>query len=189
MDILSQLWGFIGEFFSMSPAKIISEILGITAVIISCFSYQLRTRLGILVTQTVASGLFCVHFMLLGAVTLAFQNIILVTRNLCYANRDKRPFSFKYLPLVFCALLVGCAVLTWEGPRSLFVSVGLVANTIGLTFTDPQKIRGSILVSSPLVIVYSVMSRSVSGVANEVVAISSSVIGIVRYRKGRNAGA
>lgn len=189
MDILNQITDFLASFFAMSPAKIISEILGITAVIISCFSYQMRTRGGILFSQSAASALFCVHFLLLGAVTLAFQNIILVIRNLCYANRDKKPFSFRFLPLVFCVLLVGCGILTWEGPQSLFVSLGLVVNTLCLTFSEPQKIRASILVSSPLVIIYSIISRSVAGVANEVIAISSSVVGIIRYRKGKSESA
>lgn len=182
MDIFGSLSGLIGDFTAMSPTKIISEILGTTAVIISLFSYQMRTRKGILFSQTAASGFFCIHFLLLGAVTLSFQNVILVIRNLSYANRDKIPFSSRYLPAVFSVLLVGCGFLTWEGPRSLFVSAGLVANTVGLTFSDAQKIRKSILVSSPLVMIYSILSASIAGVANEVIAISSSVVGIIRYR-------
>lgn len=187
MNLLNLLVKFIGEFFAMSPSKIISELFGIGAVIISFFSYQMKTRNGILFSQTAASGLFSLHFIILGAPTLALQNVILIMRNLSYANRDKKPFSFKLLPLVFCLLLAVSAVLTWEGVQSLFVTVGLFVNTLCLTFSEPQNIRKSILVSSSLVIIYSIMSRSVAGVANEVIAISSSVIGIIRYRRGKSS--
>ena len=43
--------------------------------------------------------------------------------------------------------------------------------------------RKSILVTSPLVLIYDVFTLSIGGIVYETVAIVSSIIGIVRYRK------
>lgn len=110
-----QIFGMSADMFGMSPVKIISEALGIVAVILAFFSYQMNTRAKLLAVQTVVSSLFFVHFLLLGAYTLAVQNVILVVRNIVYANRDKKIFSGKYIPFVFVGLLFICAGFVWEG--------------------------------------------------------------------------
>ena len=56
-------------------------------------------------------------------------------------------------------------------------------NTLCLSFTDPQKIRWSILVTSPMVLIYDAFVSSFGGVIYESVVIISSIIGIIRYRK------
>ena len=78
-------------------------------------------------------------------------------------------------------------VVSWQGYASLFVIVGLVINTLCLSLTDPQKIRKSILVTSPLVLIYNALVFSVGGMVYESVCIVSSVVGMVRYRKEKKA--
>lgn len=45
--------------------------------------------------------------------------------------------------------------------------------------------RKSILVTSPLVLVYNIFARSVPGVFNETIALVSSIIGIIRHVKNK----
>ena len=48
---------------------------------------------------------------------------------------------------------------------------------------DPQLVRKSILVSSPMMIVYDVLVASYGGILFESVMIISSLIGVLRYRR------
>ena len=74
-------------------------------------------------------------------------------------------------------------LLSWQGYYSIFVVLGLVINTYCLSFANPQYIRTSILVSSPLVLTYDAFVMSIGGVIYESVVIVSSIIGMIRYRK------
>jgi hypothetical protein len=65
------------------------------------------------------------------------------------------------------------------------VLLGLVINTVCMAFPDAQKVRKSILVTSPLVLTYDVFVLSVGGIVYESVAILSSLIGILRNRKNK----
>lgn len=74
-------------------------------------------------------------------------------------------------------------LMTWQGYYSLYVIAGVAINTLCLAFTDTQKTRASILVSSPLVLIYDVFVMSIGGIINESVVIVSPIIGIVRFKK------
>ena len=89
------------------------------------------------------------------------------------------------LPIVFTVILGIVGVLTWEAWYSVFVFVGLVINTLCMSFSDPQKVRASILVTSPMVIVYDVFALSIGGIVYESVVIVSSLVGLLRFHKGK----
>ena len=74
-------------------------------------------------------------------------------------------------------------ILTWQAWYSVFVFLGLAINSLCLAFSDPQNVRKSILVTSPMVIVYNCFAHSYGGIVYETVAIVSSAIGIVRNFK------
>ena len=81
------------------------------------------------------------------------------------------------MTVFFVVLMTGLGVGSWQGWPSLFVIVGLVLNTVAMRFKDPQNIRRSILVTSPLVIIYDLIVRSYGGIVYESVVIVSSIIG------------
>lgn len=75
--------------------------------------------------------------------------------------------------------------LSWQGPMSLLIIVALAVNTLFLYFPNVQNLRKSILVTSTLVLIYNIFYSVWSGVLNELIAISSAVMGIYRYRKAK----
>ena len=66
---------------------------------------------------------------------------------------------------------------------SLLIIVALAANTVFLSFGNPQLLRKSILATSSLVLLYNIFVFSLGGIANEALAIGSSVVGIFRFRQ------
>jgi asparagine N-glycosylation enzyme membrane subunit Stt3 len=61
--------------------------------------------------------------------------------------------------------------------------LGLVINTVCMSLYDADKVRKSILVSCPLVIIYDIFVLSYSGIVYESVAMVSAAVGLIRYYK------
>lgn len=89
------------------------------------------------------------------------------------------------LPGVISLVLVFVSLFSWEGYHSLLIVAGLVVNTIATGVFDTQNLRKSILVSCSLIFVYNFIEGSYSAMLNEMISISSALVGIVRYRKKR----
>lgn len=162
---------------------------GLIAVAFGFLSYQMRTQKQLLAMQLATALVFCIHYALIGAVSGLVCNVIAALRNIAYYHREKPLFSGRRCPVIFAILMGLSGVFSWQGYASLFVIVGLVINTLCLSLTDPQKIRKSILVTSPLVLIYNALVFSVGGMIYESVCIISSVIGMLRYGKEKKVTA
>ena len=73
--------------------------------------------------------------------------------------------------------------LAWQCWFSLMPIISLLINTYFMSKGDPQLVRKSILVSSPIMIIYDVLVASCGGILFESVIIVSSLIGVLRYRR------
>ena len=109
-------------------------------------------------------------------------NAVALVRNLCYYWREKHGGG-RLLPILFTVIMGIVGLCSWEAWYSVFVVFGLVVNSYCVSFSDPQKVRASILVSSPAVLIYDGIVLSIGGLVYESVAILSSLIGLIRYRK------
>ena len=162
---------------------IIGQIFGIIAVILGFVTYQVRTQKKLLFVQILTTLVFVIHYLLIGAVSGMALNMVAMVRNIVYSRRDLKIFSCKGWPAIFAVIMGIMGLLSWQGWYSVFVVLGLVINSLCMAFKDPQKIRKSILVTSPLVLIYDAFALSVGGMIYESVAIVSALVGILRFRK------
>ena len=170
-------------------AFILGQIFGIVAVILGFISYQVRTRERLMLAQTATTIVFCLHYFLIGASPALVMNLVGVVRNVFYYHKEKPFFSWRGWPIVFAICSGTLGILAWENWYSVFVVAGLVINTVAMSFTDPQNIRKSILVTSPMVLIYDIFANSIGGAIYESVAIISSAIGLIRYYGGKKSEA
>ena len=173
----------------MSPQtqQLLGQALGILATVITGISYQMNTKRSLLLVQTAATACTCLAYLLLGAASGFALNIVCIIRNVVfYFQKDDG--KHRLLPaLVLAAAMVVLGILSWQGPVSLLIIVALAANTVFLSFGNPQLLRKSILGTSSLVLTYNIFVFSLGGIANESLAILSSIVGIFRYRKEKHA--
>ena len=166
-------------------AWIIGQAFGIVAILLGFLNYQMRTQRGILLVQTITSLVFCVHYFLIGAYAGTALNAINILRNVAYDYRLKKGRSDKLIPLSFVALQSVACIVTSEAWYAVFALVGIGLSSYCMSFSDSQRVRKSILITSPLVLVYNALSGSVGGCIYETVAITSAIIGIFQNRKKR----
>ena len=171
----------------MTPLEIFGQALGILGLLLTFLSYQAKTPRVLLVLQTASTALFVFHYMLIGADSGFFLNIVCIVRNLAYFFEGKRKARTLLLPLslatLFSAALVVLCVLSWQGPHSLLITVALVVNTYFLSLGKQNLLRASVIGTCSLILVYNILVFSIGGIANESVAILSSAIGLYRARK------
>ena len=160
-----------------------AQIVGVCALISSTLSFQLKTRKQILIAQIITVVLFSVHFAMLGAVTGAAMNATSIVRNVIFYNRDKKFFSGNIWVAIFIAVNVIAGIIFWEDWTSLLCIAAMVVNTVSMSMKNPQHVRAVMLASSPFFLVYSVLTCSVGGTVNELIAEVSGIISLIRYRR------
>lgn len=169
----------------MDPSikEIIGQILGIIATIITFASYQMNTKKTLLIASTLATLATCLSYFFLDASSGFALNIVCLIRNIAFYFQDEKS-RFNYISASVLALvMIVLGAFSWQGPVSLLIIIALAANTIFMSFGNPQLLRKSILFTSTSVLLYNVFVFSIGGIANEAVSIVSSVIGIVRFRQ------
>lgn len=169
----------------MQPIEIIGQVISVIAVIITFLTYQMKSTKAIYITLSVATCVSCTAYALLGGFTALGLNLLSIVRNIsyCYVKKDTR-FG-KVLPFLLATAMTVLSIFLWEGYHSLFFVVGIALNTLAMGYFAPNNLRKSLLLTCSLILIYNIFIPSIGGIINEVVAISSSVIGLIRYRQSR----
>ena len=170
-------------FESMDWAMLIGQALGVVAVILGFITYQMKSPKALLIVNLITCGVFCAHYLLIGAISGAVMNGLGILRNLVYTNRDKKLFSSPVWPFAFAVIMLAAGLVTWQDWRSVLLVSGLFINSLALSMKNAQHIRWSLLISCPLVMLYNILMGSYGGTVFEGMSIVSAVIGIIRFRK------
>ncbi len=167
----------------LDPLFIVGQIFGVIAIALGFLSYQMKTAGRILLLQALTGVVFAVHYFMIGAITGMAMNMVCFVRCIVYYLRNKRGSLEKISPIIFTLIMAVIGIITWDAWYSVFVFSGILINTLCMAFADPQKVRASILITSPLVLIYDAFALSFGGMVYESVAIISAAIGIARNRK------
>lgn len=159
------------------------QILGWLAALLTFISYQCKEHKKLIFVQTASTISICLSYLFLGAKSGMLLNIICIIRNLIIYKKNIKIFSYRIWPYMLAFMMGIMGVISWQGPMSLLIIIALVVNTLFLYFPNVQSLRKSVIVTSSLIMIYNIYYCVWGGVFNELIAISSSVIGIYRYRK------
>ena len=165
---------------------ITGQILGWVAALFTFISYQCKNHKRLLAVQTLSVVSICAIYLFLGAWSGMLLNAFCLVRNFIIFRKDIKLFSHKCWAYILPGVMAVVGFLSWQGYISLLMIMALTINTIFLYFPNVQNLRKSILLTSTMVIIYNVYFSVWGGVANEAIAISSSIIGLYRYRKKEN---
>lgn len=168
---------------SETTQQLIGQALGILATVITVISYQMNTKKSLLLVQTAATTCTCLAYFFLGAASGFALNVVCIIRNIVFYFQKDSGKVHTISSLLLAGAMVLLGALSWQGPVSLLIISALAANTIFMSFGNPQLLRKSILGTSSLVLLYNVFVFSLGGIANEGLSIVSSVVGILRFRR------
>ena len=166
---------------------IIGQILGVIAIGLGVLSYQMKSRKGLVLVQLATTVTFVIHYFLIGAWSGMALNAVSTVRNILFLGIEKKGGSSKLASYIFAVIMGIVGIITWQAWYSVFMVAALTINCIGMGYTNPQSTRKSILITSPLALIYNCFVWSVGGAIFETMSIISAALGIWRNRKEKNA--
>lgn len=162
--------------------EIIGQIFGIAAMVTSVLTYQIKNYKKLIFAQIVAAALFATHYFMIGGVNGGVCNIISIVRNLFFLLLVGK-LQLKWTAAgLFGAIMVGFNLYFWEGWQTVFICLGMLANTASMSFNNTQNVRIAILIACPLMLTYNIINFSVGGIINETLVFVSSIIGLIRHK-------
>ncbi len=169
----------------------IAQGIGIVAMAMNIFSYQMKKRQGIIAMQFFGTMLFSVSFFMLGAVTGGLLNFIGMVRSAVFLNSERLNARHPLWLIAFEGAYAASYILTFAlfGKEPTAVNfileflplVGMTATTVSFRMSEGRHIRALGLVSSPSWLIYNISSRAVGGSICEIVSLISIIVGIIRY--------
>ena len=166
----------------MGTLEIIGQILGFVTPVIAIISYQMKSQKNLLIWQIIASAVKGLSYLMLGAISGMALNMVGLVRNTVFFRRKLKGEMGKVIPIVFTVITVIVGIITWKEWYTVFNFSGMVIHAFCMSFSNSQKVRKSILITSPLVIIYDLFEQSYGSIVYESLAVASSIVGIVRHR-------
>jgi len=161
------------------------QILGWLAALLTFLSYQHKDHKKLIVIQSLSTLSICISYLFLNAWSGMLLNVVCLVRNFIIYKKNLKIFSYSFWPYLLSGIMGIMGAISWQGPMSLLIVVALAANTLFLYFPNVQNLRKSVLVTSTMILIYNVYYTVWGGVANEMIATVSSMIGIYRYKDAK----
>ncbi len=164
---------------------IAANIFGVLGIASTVFIYQQKNRKALLVSKLLSDLIWFLHYFFLGAYSGAAIAAIGAVREIVFVNREKKwGRSRLWLPF-FLIVSVVCTVLTWKNAFSILTCVASCLSVVGFYIGRPKLSRVLSFPISACMLTYDIASQSYPGIANEVLAIASSIVGLLRFDRGK----
>ena len=164
----------------------VAQAIGFLSLVLSLVSFQMKTRTQILIFQCMASLSCAVSLIMLGGIAGGILDVVAFSRTLIFSLADRYKWAKCKLWLPFYILLIiAVGIITWDptGIGTLFAIAGTLLSTVALYQKSERLMRIISLFVGPCWIIYSLIYSSAFGALNEIIAMTSLIIALVRLRK------
>lgn len=171
------------DSFVNNPA---AQAIGFLSLVLSLVSFQMKTRTQILIFQCMASLSCAVSLIMLGGIAGGILDVVAFSRTLVFSLADRYKWAKCKLWLPFyIILIIAVGIITWDptGIGTLFAIAGTLLSTVALYQKSERLMRIISLFVGPCWIIYSLIYSSAFGTLNEIIAMTSLIIALVRLRK------
>ena len=163
----------------------VAQAIGFLSLVLSLVSFQMKTRSQILIFQCMASLSCAVSLIMLGGIAGGILDVVAFSRTLVFSLADRYRWAKSGLWLPFYAvLIIAVGIITWDptGIGTLFAIAGTLFSTVALYQKRERLMRIISLFAGPCWIIYSLIYSSAFGVLNEIIAMTSLIIALIRLR-------
>ena len=163
--------------------QIIANIIGIAAMAMFVFSYQLKTRRAIIFFNAGSRVLYILQYILLGAFEGLVLDGVAFFVSLIAQQKDK-VWVKKHLKLIIVGsniFIVVMGLLCYQNIFSLLPIFGVLFETGALWLSKERQIRWFSLLGAPFWMAYNLLFTAYGSAIGNVMTIVSIGIAIVRY--------
>lgn len=157
------------------------QLIGGAGIVASILSFQCKKHRHILLFRTLNELIFAIQYFLLGAYTGMVMNLIGCVRNTVFEKQVSRGKKSIVSSILFSGLFLGFGVLFWQGPVSILIIIAKIVSTFAYGNKNTTVLRGLILVTSTMWLIYNYSVFSIAGVLCETFTLLSLIIGVIRF--------
>ena len=164
----------------------VAQAIGFLSLVLSLVSFQMKTRSQILIFQCMASLSCAVSLIMLGGIAGGILDVVAFSRTLVFSLADRYKWAKCKLWLPFyIVIIIAVGIITWDptGIGTLFAIAGTLLSTVALYQKSERLMRIISLFVGPCWIIYSLIYSSAFGALNEIIAMTSLIIALVRLGK------
>ena len=161
---------------------VITNFFGVIAIILLATSFQMKSRIKLLLVFLFSQMMWATYFILQGDLASGIMCSISITMSLVFMQREKHKWANSIFWLFFfIAVMLTCSILTFKDWRDLFPLLGNLLTTISF-FTLNEKVLRNINIGTYL----SWMGNSISklyvvALISDTMTLISVIISIVRF--------
>ncbi len=164
----------------MRKMQVCIQVIGALGVLAAVLAFQCKRHDRVMVLRTTNELLFALQYALLGAWTGVAMNLIGCVRNMVFRSMVLRGRNTRWARVLFSAMFAAFALLTWAGFKSFLTGFAKVVSTVAFGSSNLFLLRLLTLLTSSCWLIYNFSVGSYTGVACEVLTLSSVLIGILR---------
>ena len=163
--------------------NILATVLGLLAVALFVFSYQLKDRRSIIIVNAASRVLYVAQYLVLGAFEGALLDTAAFFVSLLCKSRDAGFIKKHFVLTVILsnAFLVCVGMLTYQNLFSLLPIFGVIFETLALWLKKEKHIRITSLLGAPFWLLYNLKSAAYGSVVGNVITLVSITVAILRY--------
>ena len=188
------IWDFFvtayAEMVDSFKSNPIAQLIGFISLLLSLLSFQMKKRSGIMLFQMLASLSCAVSLIMLGGIAGGILDVVAFSRTFVFSLSDRYKWAgSKWWLCFYFAMIIGVGILTWDTGSigTLFAILGTLLSTVALFMKKERLIRIISLFVGPCWIIYGMIYSSCFGILNELIAMTSIIIALVRMRNPKDA--
>ena len=162
--------------------QIWGQVISLIAMSAIILSFQCKSNKKLVIVLGTGALLFAASYFLLGQLSAAIFNILVVITSLvCLNNKLKN----KYIFIIIVSLYATATYFTYDGLWSLILMLAQFTSTYSLMFGNGTFIRNTrfFFVSPIWLINNTFICFSAGGMICEIITMASVIISFIRYRK------
>ena len=161
---------------------ILSQVLGVVALITAILSVQLKEKTKLLFLQIIENTAKILALAFVGGMSGAYSETVGLLRKIWFFYTSKNKKLNKMGSLVLFSLLaVVVGFLVWEGPITLLPIIAVILGTFGLWQENIFVLRYIAIIASVLYAVYAILVGAYTNALSETFMIVSVIVSLFRF--------
>lgn len=162
---------------------ILSQIIGLLAIICWVMSIQQKNKEKILMNQMFANTLYTIQYVLLGAYSASAMNITSAIRSLVFYNDEKKHKQSKLTGSILIAAIIIIGIITYSSPISIIPILITIAYTYSVWQSNLKITRIIFIIAAIIWIYYNLKVGAYISIIGNSLEIISGIISIKRFHK------
>ena len=162
---------------------IAAQVVGVLAVVLFAFSYQLKKRSNIIILNAISNLLYMIQYILLGAFDGAAMNVLTATSGICAGNKGRK-FIKKHTKLIISAFCLGITITGSIFYKNIFSISSIIAallQAVALWVTNEKYIRYLSFCATPFWLIFNIANQAFGSILGNIMAFVSIGLAIYRY--------